>query len=80
MATKVATLIILFLLPLYVAVVDASEIIINEADSQWKANLEVSEDLILSSSCVTSRIVVQYSNSICCSYLYKIPENFNDLI
>ena len=80
MATKVATLTILFLLPLYIAVVNASELIINEADSQWKASLEVSEDLIRSASGVTPRIAVQFSNSIYSTDLNKVPENFSDLV
>ena len=69
----------MFLLPIRISPVDASELVVNGADAQWGVNLEVSEQLINVGSGVKPKITVQYSNTIYASGLTRVPETFNNL-
>lgn len=79
MTFKGMTKAFLFLLPLHVSQVNASEIVISGADVQWGVSLEVSEQLITFGCEVKPRIIAQYSNTIYVSGLTGVPETFNDL-
>jgi len=46
-----------------ITIVNASEIVIEDADTIWNATSEFSSDLINAASNVTSRVAVEYSNS-----------------
>ena len=69
----------MFLLPIRISPVDASELVVNGADAQWGANLEVSDQLRNVGSVVKPRIIAQYSNTIYASGLTKVPETLNNL-
>ena len=47
-----------------ITIVNASEIVIEDADTIWNATSEFSSDLINAASNVTSRVPVEYSNSL----------------